>query len=161
MEEQGEQECQLVLETQVAPALIRKVRRQAASGPRIQLVARRRSKSSTRAPTRTRAPWSQVGERQSGRVSYGAVDAYLSRRRLMFDRGLLAAMFQEADFRGEGSLVPQHLIAAIAGGVSLECVRMQGQRAPRPAGVLWFAGPSAAGRLPIAPVPLLTPSAPG
>jgi hypothetical protein len=73
-------ECQLVLQTQAAPALIGK-----------------------------------VGEPQSGRVSYGGVDAYLSRRRLKFDRGVLRAMFEEADFKREGSLGPRDFLATVSG----------------------------------------------
>lgn len=57
----------------------------------------------------------RVGDPKSGRVSYASVDAYLAARRLTFDRALLAAMFEEADFRREGSLAPRELLAAVSG----------------------------------------------
>jgi hypothetical protein len=73
-------EAQLVLATQAAPALIRR-----------------------------------VGEPKSGRVTAAAVDGFLAAHRLRFDRTLLAAMFDEADYRREGSLPPRELVVAIAG----------------------------------------------
>ncbi len=57
----------------------------------------------------------RVGESQSGRISYPAVDAYLARHHLPFDRALLGAMFEEADHRREGSLAPRDVIATVTG----------------------------------------------
>ncbi|KIZ03448.1 flagellar associated protein [Monoraphidium neglectum] len=73
-------ECALVLQTQVAPAVIGK-----------------------------------VGDPQSGRITRASVDAYLQSHHLVFDRGLLAQMFDEADFRREGSLAPSAFVAAVEG----------------------------------------------
>ena len=69
----------------------------------------------TKCVKKQNTPARQVGECQSGRISLAAVDAYLSARRLAFDRALLAEMFGEADFRGEGSVAPRALVATIAG----------------------------------------------
>ncbi|KAI8464281.1 MAG: hypothetical protein J3K34DRAFT_492332 [Monoraphidium minutum] len=62
-----------------------------------------------------RCPSVVVGDPQSGRVCEAAVAAYLARRHLVFDAGLLAAMFAEADFRGQGSLAPRDFIATVSG----------------------------------------------
>lgn len=60
---------------------------------------------------------SQVGDPRSGRISYASVDAYLAARHATFDRRLLAAMFQEADYKGQGSLAPRDFIATVAGAL--------------------------------------------
>ncbi|GBF94853.1 hypothetical protein Rsub_08025 [Raphidocelis subcapitata] len=57
----------------------------------------------------------KVGEPHSGRVCYASVDAYLTHHHATFDRKLLAAMFEEADFRREGSLAPRDLVATLTG----------------------------------------------
>jgi hypothetical protein len=57
----------------------------------------------------------QVGEPRSGRICLAAVAAHLTRHHMAFDRRLLAAMFEEADFRREGSLAPREFVAAVSG----------------------------------------------
>jgi hypothetical protein len=57
----------------------------------------------------------QLGDKRTGRISYADVDAYLSVHRLRWDRGLLMAMFLEADHKRQCSLTARDLIGTLSG----------------------------------------------
>ena len=56
-----------------------------------------------------------VGDAKVQRVSADAVLAYLQRQQLIFDEQLLCSMFNEADFKHEGSLAVGPLTGALQG----------------------------------------------
>eukprot|EP00798_Chlamydomonas_sp_ICE-L_P018773 gene18773-25309_t len=57
----------------------------------------------------------KVGDTKSGRLAAFMVEEYLDRNVLIFDRPLLKRLFEEADFRQEGSLNDRALAAALSG----------------------------------------------
>ena len=60
----------------------------------------------------------RVGDLQTQRVSLQSLSTYLRRQQLYCDEAILQAMFDEADFRHEGSLAVGPLAAAIQGRYS-------------------------------------------
>ncbi len=64
----------------------------------------------------------QVGDSKTQRLSTAMVEAFLDRHVLIFDRKLLKELFEEADYKQDGSLGPRELAAAFSGG--LACTTM-------------------------------------
>lgn len=64
-----------------------------------------------------------VGDIKVQRVSASGVLAYLHRQQLMFDEQLLCSMFDEADFKHEGSLGLGPLTGAIQGRYAPCCMQ--------------------------------------
>lgn len=64
-----------------------------------------------------------AGDVKVQRVSASGVLAYLQRQQLIFDEQLLRSMFNEADFKNEGSLGVGPLTGAIQGRYAFCCMQ--------------------------------------